>query len=182
MMLLLLPFALMFTAETAFAQPVASEVEKIRARIGTASLALGNSPSFKSFSPKNRKGLVEFVTGAMLFVLLHELAHAAISEMQLPVLGKEEDAADSFAATRLIRLTSEFSDRVIADAARGWFMADRRVKKEGEPVIYYDEHSLDIVRAYQIVCYMVGFDENKFADLANKTKLPEDRRESWLAH
>jgi Putative metallopeptidase len=34
----------------------------------------------------------------MLFVLLHEMAHAAITQMGLPVVGKMEDAADSFAA------------------------------------------------------------------------------------
>jgi hypothetical protein len=36
---------------------------------------------------------VEFVAGNMLFVLLHELGHAAITEMGLPVLGRMEDAA-----------------------------------------------------------------------------------------
>jgi hypothetical protein len=47
---------------------------------------------------------VEFVAGNMLFVMLHELGHTAIAEMGLPVLGRMEDAADSFAALRLIRV------------------------------------------------------------------------------
>ena len=57
----------------------------------------------------------------MLFVLLHELAHAAVTEMGLPVLGKMEDAADTFAALRLIRVGSDFSHHVLTEAARGWF-------------------------------------------------------------
>jgi len=66
---------------------------------------------------------MEFVAGNMLFVLLHELGHAAITEMGLPVLGRMEDAADSFAALRLIRVGSDFSHRVLIEAAKGWFLA-----------------------------------------------------------
>ena len=114
----------------------------------------------------------------MLFVLVHELAHTAVSELGLPVLGKEEDAADAYAATRLIRIGSVVSNRVVTDAAEGWFMADRRDQKEGNVVPYYDEHGLNQVRAYQIVCLMVGSDKNKFKDLATETKLPLARQES----
>jgi hypothetical protein len=36
------------------------------------------------------------------------MAHIAITEMGLPVLGKMEVAADTFAALRLIRVGSDF--------------------------------------------------------------------------
>jgi hypothetical protein len=112
--------------------------------------------------PEYVQGLAEFVSGNMLFVLLHELAHAAITQMGLPVLGKMEDAADSFAALRLIRVGSDFSRRVLTDAAEGWFMEDRRDRKIGDKVAYYDEHGLNQQRAYEIVCLVVGSDEDKF--------------------
>jgi hypothetical protein len=89
-----------------------------------------------------------------------------------------EDAADSFAALRLIRAGSDFSRRVLVDAAEGWFMADRRDQKTGDKVAYYDEHGLNQQRAYQIVCLMVGFDDEKFKDLAKETKLPEERQDT----
>jgi hypothetical protein len=38
-------------------------------------------------------------------------------------------------------------------------------------VAYYDEHGLNQQRAYQIVCLMVGFNGEKFKDLAKETKL-----------
>ena len=84
---------------------------------------------------------------------------------RIPVLGKDEDAADSFAATRLIKLGSEFSDQVVVDSAKGWFMADRRDKKEGNTVPYYDAHGFDLQRAYQFVCFLVGSNEDKFFPL-----------------
>src|SRR5262249_2474318 len=62
-----------------------SDSEKFQARIDAAALALGSTPKYKGLSPKYRMGLTEFVVGNMLFVLLHEISHAAISDMKLPV-------------------------------------------------------------------------------------------------
>ena len=155
------------------------ESGKFQARIDGAALALRDSnPQMKSLSPKYIQGLAEFVTGNMLFVLLHEMAHASITQMGLPVLGRMEDAADTYAALRLIRVGSDFSHRVLTQAAEGWFMADRRDQKTGDKVEFYDEHGLNQQRAYQIVCLMVGSDDEKFKDLAKETKLPEERQDS----
>ncbi len=181
--LLVLPILLLFPTAPIFAQPVSpeaasSEGQKFQARIGEAARALGDNPRFKSLSPKYRQELAEFVTGNMLFVLLHEIGHAAITMMRLPVLGRLEDAADSFAAVGLIRIGSEFSHRVLAEAAEGWFLADRRDVSTGDTVAFYDEHGLNQQRAYQIVCLMVGSDEDKFKDVAAETKLPKARQES----
>jgi len=153
-------------------------VDALKTRIDEAVAAQSNNPRLKSLSPTDRKGLIEFVAGNMLFVLLHEMGHAVVAELQIPVLGKDEDAADAFAATRLIRLQNGFSEQVVAEAAKGWFMSDRRNKKEGDAVPYYDEHGLDLQRAYQFVCYLVGADPEKFKALADETKLPKDRQAS----
>ena len=157
----------------------AAKPGNFQARIEAAALALRESnPRFKGLSPKFVQGRAEFVSGNMLFVLLHEMAHASITQMGLPVLGRMEDAADSFAALRLIRVGSDFSRRVLTEAAEGWFMADRRDQKAGDLVAFYDEHGLNQQRAYQIVCLMVGSDAEKFKDLAKETKLPEDRQDT----
>jgi Putative metallopeptidase len=180
---LVLLFGLVSGAEAVGAQPAPSQSRappgNLQARIDAAAIALGESNSrFKKLSPKYIQGLAEFVSGNMLFVLLHEMAHVSITQMGLPVLGRMEDAADTYAALRLIRSGSDFSHRVLTDAAEGWFMADRRDQKAGDRVAYYDEHGLNQQRAYQIVCLMVGFDGEKFKDLAKETKLPEERQDS----
>jgi hypothetical protein len=187
---LVLPFVLSFGAGPVFSQPgpspssapSQSEPAKsgnFQARIDAAALALLESnPRFKGLSPKYVQERAEFVSGNMLFVLLHEMAHVSITQMDLPVLGKMEDAADTYAALRLIRVGSDFSRRVLIDAAEGWFMADRRDKKMRDEVAYYDEHGLNQQRAYQIVCLMVGFDGQKFKDLADETKLPQERQDT----
>jgi hypothetical protein len=140
--------------------------------------SLESNPRLRNLSQQRREKIVEFVTGNTLFVMLHELLHAAVAELQLPVLGREEDAADDFATLRLLNVGSDLSHRVLAEAARGWFLSDRRDRRDGEKLVFYGEHGLDRQRAYQIVCLMVGSDPMKFGDLAEEMKLPDDRQES----
>ena len=150
-------------------------------RIDAAVLALrGSDPKLKDLPKRYVQGLAEFVSGNMLFVLLHELGHAAITQMGLPVLGRMEDAANSFATLMLIRAGSDFSHGVLTAAADGWFLADRRDREAGLKLAFYGEHGLNLQRAYQIVCVMVGSDEDKFKDLAEETKLPEARQHTCL--
>jgi hypothetical protein len=169
-------------AQPASSQPATSpELPAFQSRVDAVVLALRESdPQFKSHSPEAAQGLVEFVSGNMLFVLLHELGHAVITQMGLPVLGRMEDAADTFAVFMLLRMGSDFSHRALVDAAEGWFFAARRDQKTGQRVAYYSEHGLNEQRAYQIVCIMVGSDAEKFRDLADETNLPEDRRHTCL--
>ena len=127
-------------------------------------------------TPEQIRDSAEFVTGNVLFVLAHETGHALISEFGLPVLGREEDAADSLAAIVAIKMANSFADRVVVNAARGWFLSDQRDRKEGVASAFYDEHGIDVQRAYNIVCMLVGGQPEKFAGLAKEVKLPEERQ------
>ena len=181
-------FALLFSVGAAVSQPTSLNPEDMQARATTSgqfqeriaevARSLKDDPRLKNLSPEDREKAMQFVVGNMLFVLLHELAHAAIADLNLPVLGREEDAADEFAIVRLLSVGTAFTHRVLADATEGWFFSARRDRKEGEPLAFYDEHSLDQQRAYQTVCLMVGHDPNGMVDLAKEIKLPDDRRES----
>jgi hypothetical protein len=116
----------------------------------------------------------------MLFVLLHEAAHGLISDLGLPVLGREEDAADQFATVTMLDMKTEFTHRTLVNAAKSWLISDRRARDEGEVVTYYDNHGLDLQRAYNIICLMVGSDSDQFEDLANEVNLPNDRQETCV--
>jgi Putative metallopeptidase len=132
----------------------------------------------QDLSPEQRKDLIEFVAGNLLFTLAHELGHALITEMGLYVLGREEDAADSYAIFGMLSVGSLVSDRILTHATTGWFLSDERNQKQGIGLAFYDEHSLDRQRAYEIVCLMVGSDPQRFAEAAIKANLPEDRQET----
>jgi hypothetical protein len=174
---------LLLSAGSAPAQPAPSASPpsaspSFQARIEAAARALQNNPRLKNLSEQQRIDRVEFVVGNTLVLLLHEMGHVHISEMHLPVLGREEDAADTFAALRLLQIGTDFSRNSLAEAAKGWFLNDRRDQQTGEKPLFYDEHNLSQQRAYQIVCLMVGSDPVKFKGLADETKMPETRQKT----
>ena len=152
--------------------------EQFQSRVDAAARAVENEPRLKRLSHQQRKDLIEFIAGNMLFTLTHELGHALISEMGLYVLGREEDAADSFAVIGMLSVGTVVSQRVLGAASTGWFMSDKRNQAQGIELAFYDEHGLDRQRAYQIVCLMVGSDPDRFEELAKTTKLPEERQET----
>jgi hypothetical protein len=162
--------------ETAHRERSEAGSEQFRARLDEAARALENNPRLKSLSQRQRNDLAAFVAGNMLFVLVHELAHALISEMDLYVLGREEDAADAYA--RMLDVGTEVSADVLVQAATGWFLSDKRNRARGIELSFYGEHGLDRQRAYQIVCLMVGSDRGKFAQAADKAKLPKARQQT----
>lgn len=151
------------------------------ARMDAAAQAFEQDPQFRLLSPKKRQHLVKFVVGNTLFALVHEFGHATISEMGLPVLGREEDAADAFAAVVGLKMGTTMSQGVLIEATKGWFYADRRDRQEGNKMAFYDEHGIDKQRAYNVVCLMVGSDPEKFKSLADMTKMPEERQASCVS-
>jgi Putative metallopeptidase len=171
--------ALIVNAPTATAQPTQQQ-SQIVSGIDEAIKALDKSPRLKNMSPQAKKQLVEFVIGNTLFVMAHEMGHGLINEMDMPVLGREEDAADSFAIVTALKMGSGFSERVLIEAVKGQVLSSKRDKKLGHPLAFYDEHGLDLQRAYNVVCFMVGSDPEKYKALATDAKLPEERQASCV--
>jgi DNA-binding XRE family transcriptional regulator len=168
--------ALLFGSAASYAQPAPTQAPRPKMNDGMRELA--TDPRLKGLTQLQQMDMIEFVVGNMLFVGFHELGHAVIHELGLPVLGREEDAADSFATIAMINIGTDFSNQVLVQAARGWFLMDRRDRKEGEKLEFYDEHGLDQQRAYQIVCLMVGWNEDRFKELADWVNMPQSRQDS----
>jgi hypothetical protein len=178
---LALPLLVLFAVAPAIAQSESGaqtarrmELEK---RITDIAEMFNTDPRYNRGKTREQiKDGVEFVTGNVLFVLAHETGHALISALEIPVAGREEDAADQLATVMALKMADSFADRVVVNAARGWFLGDQRDKKAGVPTVFYDEHGMDLQRAYHIVCLLVGGAPDKFKDLADEVKLPKGRQ------
>ena len=85
--------ALIINVPTATAQPTQQQAQ-ILSGLDEAVKAIGDLPRVKKLSPQARRRLVEFVMGNTLFAMAHEIGHGLINEMNMPVLGREEDAAE----------------------------------------------------------------------------------------
>ena len=91
----------------------------------------------------------------LLFVYLHELGHAAVGELSLPIVGREEDAVDEF-ATMIFVLTGK-GDYAVA-AADYYGIRAKTVKQD----YFSDTHSLDPQRFANIYALLYGADPETF--------------------
>jgi Putative metallopeptidase len=107
------------------------------------------------------------------FVLTHEFGHALIALFNLPVLGKEEDAADSLAAVFFIKFVSGGAQYAF-DAAKFFHAMSARQRKLA-PADYWDQHSLDEQRADSIVCWVAGSGQQTYQAVAKLGILGQDR-------
>jgi len=108
---------------------------------------------------------------AGFFTFFHELGHALVDQYQLPIVGREEDIVDNFAAILLTE--SEEEDAVIAAIEQ--FDLDAAAEAEEEDLAFWDEHSLSAQRGYNMTCLLYGSDPESYQDWVEADWLPEDR-------
>ena len=132
----------------------------------------------QGLSKAERAEIRRFAYNNSLFVLYHEVAHLLFHQLDLPILGREEDAADNMATWTLLNKRTKETDRVLADAAQGWILSGIAYDSGGDESDYAAGHSLDKQRAYQIVCLMVGMDDTAFRPIANEYRMERDRQDA----
>lgn len=120
--------------------------------------------------------LVVFVLGNTIFTLFHELGHALIDKLEIPVLGREEDAVDALAVLMMLPEDEDpVADEMILAAADGHLMAYNQ--EDDDELAFWDEHSLDLQRYAAIHCLVFGSDPEGWADLAELVEMPEEQQE-----
>jgi hypothetical protein len=112
---------------------------------------------------------VEFARDVARFAIAHEIGHALIDLYKLPVLGREEDAADQFAA--FLFLAHRRPVPVLA-AAQSFATSDPSAGLD--PDALGDEHSLDQQRVANLTCWLVGNAPAQHTIIADN--LPPSRR------
>jgi hypothetical protein len=118
-----------------------------------------------------------YIINNATFVLFHESGHMLISELGLPVLGREEDAVDGLSSVMLLESEDEDLRAAMQDAADGWFLIDDFNGQAPEESDFQDTHGLDRQRAYSLVCMMAGADPEYFATFIESLDFPKERSE-----
>jgi len=116
-----------------------------------------------------------YVAGPFLEVVLHELAHAVFDLKKVPVLGREEDAADQLASYMLLQLGEQEARRTIVSIAAMYASE----AKEAPPKLkdFANEHGVPAQRLYNLLCLSYGKNPKMFGDLVEKGYLPHERAE-----
>jgi hypothetical protein len=122
-----------------------------------------------------------FVLGNIEFILLHELAHLLIGDLDIPIVGSEESAADYIATATLIR--ADQFDAARAERARQFLLATANglatawdfSSSAGSEIQFWDSHALTIQRFYQMICLIYGSNQAQFSRLPARVGMPEAR-------
>jgi Putative metallopeptidase len=114
----------------------------------------------------------EVIVGSFVGVVLHELGHAVNDMLNLPVLGREEDAADQIAAFIMTQFGKDVARTAIKGTAYVWLTFSRT----GQPA-YWDVHSTSGQRFYNFLCIGYGGDPEAFKEFVGKL-LPKERLET----
>lgn len=100
------------------------------------------------------KSIYQTYFGEAVFVVLHELGHAMLDRHKIPFSGREEDTADQFAAFILMAANNP---NLFLGAANFFAEPSQLFKVFGRRQLT-DEHSLNIQRRAQLICWGYGRD------------------------
>lgn len=114
------------------------------------------------------------VAGAFIAILMHEVGHALVAVLELPITGREEDAVDQLSAWVLIE--ADMADAVLS-SAETYYTAEQEAGDED----LAGEHALDKQRYFNMVCWVYGSQPDAFTHLIKEWELPESRAEQCEA-
>jgi hypothetical protein len=146
---------------------------------GLAIVAAGaDGARSRPLTPQELAEADDFALGNVVWVLHHEIGHLLVDQFQLPILGREEDAADNLATVILIeQKRPQLNDFLVAAVDAFFLMSDQRARRGVVPPVF-DDHGLDQQRAFQMACLMYGSDPVAFAALVDTIELPQSRRDN----
>jgi len=96
--------------------------------------------------------------------------------LEIPVFGREEDAADFFSAYILLQFAPEDAHRLFQGV--GFMMASEAkaaLEKPQNLTAYAGEHGLAAQRYYNLLCMAYGSDPTTFGNAVLRGGLPKDR-------
>lgn len=131
--------------------------------------------TFETFSKSTKDQQQAATAGvyASLFIFFHEFGHAMRDILDLPVTGREEDAVDQFSTMLLIDAGSQ--DGVMMGAHFFGLESARYKDTKAERLPFWDEHSLEQQRFYNILCLLYGSAPEKYESLVTQGLLPKPR-------
>lgn len=117
---------------------------------------------------------VDALVGPLADVFFHEFGHVVFYVLQVPVLGREEDAADQFSAYLMLHFGPDEARRLILGSAY-------QFKPELQPKVtlklndFSDSHGAPAQRFYNLLCIAFGANPDLFDDFVSKGYLPVER-------
>ena len=120
---------------------------------------------------------MDAIIGPLFDTALHEFGHALFDMLNLPVFGREEDAADQVASYLILQLGKAEARRLIAGTAYA-YKTEAEAASAPSLKEFADEHGTPAQRAFNLLCVAYGADPELFGDFVTKGYLPKKRVEA----
>jgi Putative metallopeptidase len=121
---------------------------------------------------------IDALIGPVMDAFLHEAGHAVFEMLQVPLFGREEDAADQFSVYIMLKMEKDEARRLIMGTAYQ-YQNDVQSSTVSLPLHKFaDAHGTPSQRYFNVLCLAYGADKELFADFVAKGLLPKERAES----
>jgi hypothetical protein len=121
---------------------------------------------------------IDAIVGPLFDTSLHEFAHALFEMLRLPVLGREEDAADQVSAYIMLQFGKVEARRLIGGVAYAYKTEADAATAPPTMTRFADLHGTPAQRFYNVLCIAYGADKHLFGDdIVEKGYLPKERAE-----
>jgi len=120
---------------------------------------------------------LDALVGPLLDTCLHEFAHAIFEMLRVPVLGREEDAADQVSAYLILNLGKAEARRLIGGVSYAHKTEANAAMAPLAMTQFADAHGTPAQRFYNVLCIAFGADAQLFGDFVDKGHLPKERAE-----
>ena len=113
----------------------------------------------------------EVIVGGFIDAIFHELGHALFDMLNIPVFGREEDAADQLSAFLMLQFGKDVA-RVTFKGAAFTYLTSKNPRTRTE---FADEHGAPAQRFFNYMCLAYGGEPAAFQDYVDRGVLPKAR-------
>ena len=120
------------------------------------------------------------IVGAVIDTLFHEAAHGIFDLLQIPVMGREEDAADFFSIYLMLQFPPDDARRLIEGIAFNMGSEARKDFSERPlPQKFAGPHGPNVQRHYNVLCLAYAADQALFNNVVPAGLPPWRARSCW---
>ena len=114
------------------------------------------------------------IVGNLIGVLLHEGGHMLFDMLDVPVFGREEDAADQTASFIALQFNKDVARTIVKGFAYFW-ARQKDPAASASMSVWSDEHGQASQRMYSALCLAYGGDPQTFQEFIDRGWLPKKR-------
>ncbi len=123
------------------------------------------------------ESMKDAICGQLFFAVAHELGHAMFDIFDVPVFGRQEDAADQFATYMMLQFGGEQALQLINGAAYGYHAYIKDLSTKPQVTLSLaalsSDHGTPEERYFNLICAAYGYDQRLFS--LEMHKIPPSR-------